>query len=478
MHDPNPPPELLTLMFGQGASAISSATPRLILWAQAFDDWLASIHAARGDKPRCQALRSWELLLRFHRCPPWDIDRTRLESWTASLAKSGHTANTIRAYQGRVSGFLRFCSKQPALLSTETIFGTPKKPRNPLIGASKPAVSNYRNAYLLRHSEARALLRAVDRQTSLVAKRDYALLLTLLLTGLPESRLRQLQWKGLEITPHAAHILPAPAHAAKQLPPPAWAAILDYLQSSGRFASIQPADYLFAPLVDPLLRPPTGHPADWQPDRPLSTEQMLVFLKQYADWAGLDASKVTYACLRHTAAALYLETGADALSLQKFLDRQYLKETRVYIGHLGRMLAARKPRPRRFTPSVDQPARGPYQRKKPYGQPGNQNALKHGFFSHRPPEITPQDAKEAAAASLESEIVALRVIMGRSLELADGNQNLKDAIRLVDVFGAAAMRISRLLRQQQQLDPSLQIGPLDPELEDLIHRLPPEDPPA
>ena len=394
-------------MFGEAASAVCSASPRLDLWAKAFEVWLESIEAARGRAPRRQALQSWELLLLFHHCPPWAIDHSGLESWTAHLAKTGHSANTIRCYQGRISGFYRFCSKQPELLSTEPMFSAGAKSYNPVHGALKPKERNYQHAYLLRPAEARALLRAVDRQSSLLGKRDYALLLTLLLTGLPAGQLRQLRWKQLGITPHGVHLISEPADTGKEIPPAAWSAILVYLKSSGRFDSIQSNDYVFAPLADPLLRPPSGHPQDWHADRPLSSEQMYASLKAYTAWAGLDASKVTYACLRHTAAALRLEAGADTAGLQKFLGRKYLKDTRRYIGHLGRMLGERRPRSPRFARGALQAARGPYRRKKPYAQPGNQNALKHGFFTRSLPEIDPQDMQAAIAATLEGEIAAL-----------------------------------------------------------------------
>jgi integrase len=447
---------LLHIIFGPATNLVTSTSPRLDLWSAAFADWLASLPA------RDQALNAWEQLLRFHRCPPWELDRSKLESWTSHLAETGLSANTIRCYQGRISGFYRFCSKQPELLSTEPMFSAGAKSYNPVHGALKPKERNYQHAYLLRPAEARALLRAVDRQSSLLGKRDYALLLTLLLTGLPAGQLRQLRWKQLGITPHGVHLISEPADTGKEIPPAAWGAILVYLKSSGRFDSIQSNDYVFAPLADPLLRPPSGHPQDWQADRPLSSEQMYAFLKAYTAWAGLDASKVTYACLRHTAAALRLEAGADAAGLQKFLGRKYLKDTRRYIGHLGRMLGERKPRSPRFARGSLQAARGPYRRKKPYAQPGNQNALKHGFFARRLPEIDPQDMQAAIAATLEGEIAALRVLLRRAFELAGDTDNPSDACRMLELFGRTTTRIARLLLDQKELQASA--------LDDTLHQ--------
>jgi integrase len=116
------------------------------------------------------------------------------------------------------------------------------------------------------------LLRAVDRQSSLVAKRDYAILLTLLLTGLNEAELRHLRWSQVHVSSQPVRLEVDPGIPAKELPPPAWNAIRAYLQVSGRLAVMQPDDFIFAPLADPLLQPPTDLPEDWCRGRPPSTE--------------------------------------------------------------------------------------------------------------------------------------------------------------------------------------------------------------
>jgi len=450
---------LLHILFGPAAGLVTSTSPRLDLWSAAFADWLASLPA------RDQALNAWEQLLRFHRCPPWELDRSKLESWTSHLAETGLSANTIRCYQGRISGFFRFCSKRPELLSAEPMFGSPKKPRNPLRCTPKPTLESYKHAYILRPAEARSLLRAVDRQSSLIAKRDYALLLTLLLTGLPEADLRKLRWSQLDFTPQAVLLTSSDAASAKELPPPAWSAIHAWLEASGRLASIRPDDYIFVPLSDPLLRPPSADPADWRRDRPLSQEQIYAFLKCYAAWAGLSASKVTYACLRHTAAALHLGSGADSASLQAFLGRKYLKDTRRYIGHLGLMLG-RRPHPS-ARPSLQVP-RAPYLRKKPHAQPGNLNAIKHGFFAHSLREEDSQDLHELTVAAIDQEIMALRVLLRRAFSLSDDLDNFPDTLRMLNIFGRTAERVGKLLLHKRNLQVADKKAALDAAIEQAI----------
>ncbi|MFZ2097316.1 MAG: hypothetical protein WAV05_11835 [Anaerolineales bacterium] len=82
---------------------------------------------------------------------------------------------------------------------------------------------------------------------------------------------------------------------------------------------------------------------------------------------------------------------------------------------------------------------------------GNLNALKHGFYSRlfRSDETS---ELEDDSASLENEITLLRVMIRRTMELADGIDDLKEATRVLDALGAAAGRLANLLRAQKSLN--------------------------
>ncbi len=87
---------------------------------------------------------------------------------------------------------------------------------------------------------------------------------------------------------------------------------------------------------------------------------------------------------------------------------------------------------------------------KPGAPKGNLNALKHGFYS---PLFLSSETHDlpAEAASLEHEITLLRVMIRRTMQLADGIDDLKEATRLLDALGAAAARLANLLRVQKSL---------------------------
>jgi hypothetical protein len=89
----------------------------------------------------------------------------------------------------------------------------------------------------------------------------------------------------------------------------------------------------------------------------------------------------------------------------------------------------------------------------PRGAPkGNLNALKHGFYSRlfRPAEIG--DLSADPGTSLEHEITLLRVMIRRTMELAEGINDLRDATQVLDALGAAAGRLSTLIRVQSNLN--------------------------
>ncbi len=77
---------------------------------------------------------------------------------------------------------------------------------------------------------------------------------------------------------------------------------------------------------------------------------------------------------------------------------------------------------------------------------GNLNALKHGFYSPRYRLRVP-----GTAPSLEQEILLLRLMIRRTMQLAQDCDDLKEATRVLDSLGAAASRLASLLKAQKSL---------------------------
>jgi hypothetical protein len=90
-------------------------------------------------------------------------------------------------------------------------------------------------------------------------------------------------------------------------------------------------------------------------------------------------------------------------------------------------------------------------RRKRGGQPGNLNALKHGFYSRlfKSGEIT--DLETYVADGLMDEIAMMRVWTRRVMSFGEGVESLEDAIGVLGALGVASLQLSNLLRMQKAL---------------------------
>ena len=82
------------------------------------------------------------------------------------------------------------------------------------------------------------------------------------------------------------------------------------------------------------------------------------------------------------------------------------------------------------------------------GQPGNVNALKHGFYSKRFDVDELKDIETIDAQGLSSEINMLRVYIRRVFDLSDGKDDLKTALNTLNGLSLAAARLASCLKTQ------------------------------
>ena len=116
----------------------------------------------------------------------------------------------------------------------------------------------------------------------------------------------------------------------------------------------------------------------------------------------------------------------------------------------GRQAPLHPPGPARTIENKEQNIETNSQKRKRGGQPGNTNALKHGFYSHRFRNIELSDLDSALSDGLVDEIALLRVIIRRVFEYADsGDQDLDAWTQTLNTLGAASTRLAGLIRTQQ-----------------------------
>jgi hypothetical protein len=91
------------------------------------------------------------------------------------------------------------------------------------------------------------------------------------------------------------------------------------------------------------------------------------------------------------------------------------------------------------------------------GQVGNQNSLKHGFYSRQFRAAESDDLAQVVGARLTDEIALLRVATRRLMELATNSDvELETYAKALNVVGNNAMRISTLIQRQSYLTGSEQ----------------------
>lgn len=85
------------------------------------------------------------------------------------------------------------------------------------------------------------------------------------------------------------------------------------------------------------------------------------------------------------------------------------------------------------------------------GQPGNTNAMIHGFYSEQFRKAELNDLNNLDLTNIESEINLLRVFMRRTFVLAEDVEDLGTAISTLYALAMAASKISILALRQNTL---------------------------
>jgi site-specific recombinase XerD len=107
-----------------------------------------------------------------------------------------------------------------------------------------------------------------------------------------------------------------------ELPSLAFFALSRYLEISGRLEHMKPGDPLF-----------TSSRAK-EKNTPLNNVYVNKCFKEACSQAGLDASRISLHCLRHSGARARFTSGQDIISLMRWLSHQNLSTTYRYVQEL------------------------------------------------------------------------------------------------------------------------------------------------
>jgi site-specific recombinase XerD len=426
-------------LFGEKASlALEGASPRLMRWSQAFDDWLSQRLRENHPVTYRQSIKIWKRFLTRLSKSPWEINQSDLNGYVAWLQAQGYAPASITYELSTLSTFYQWCSQRRIDPASGEGF-------NPVKGVARPSVARCRNAKVLSRQQACALLAVLKMDQAIITKRDYAFFLARLRLGVPLKKLQCLQWGQIETDEAGAWVTWEGDVKRTLLPEDVHQAIMHYLEAAGRLSDMRSQAYIFAPLADPLKQEATGKAEEWNKRRYLGTAQIRATLKEYGLLVGIPDEVLTLPALRHTAAMLRREAGDSEEAMQAFLDHSRLEYTREYLHVLP---APATPQPPLRDLQSDPPPL-PDRRPTIY-QPGD--GLIHGLYarSQPPEEIAAILAEDIQG--LEEEIKALRTLNRALLEMQSRAETKLGLALATNVYTLSAVRLANMIAVQGEFE--------------------------
>jgi integrase/recombinase XerD len=253
---------------------------------------------------------------------PSEVEPSDVQGWLRELGEQGISAGTCYQHACLLSSFYSWAMRDPEV-------GQHVR-RNPARLARPKAPKPYQTESVkaLSDEEIGALVGAVQRRAragDVVGKRDYALLLLYLATGLRRCEAISLRGKDVHLgeTLVLAYRAKGGDYRSREVREPQVAkALVDYLTAAGRMHVLKTD----APVW-------TRHDRAGKPGEALTSHCYVKNLKKYAREAGVEGFHLHRT--RHTFARIVSEVSGDITATQNALDHQNRSTTRVYVQRIA-----------------------------------------------------------------------------------------------------------------------------------------------
>jgi integrase/recombinase XerC len=314
---------------GQGPDLALQNAVRL--WADATTD---AASACRADllRSKYKIVCSFFAGLGKH---PAEITPLNVKTWRDRLEERYKQA-TVYARVSRLSSFYEWAMRDAVL--GQFIWNNPAQLARPK--CPRPYQTESTKAF--DDEQMSALLRVVRKKAAsgdMVGKRDYAILLFFVTTGMRRNEVISLRGSDLELKRDVLVIrckVKGGDYVGREVADPhVRRALEDYLRSCGRVEALTSGRPLW-----------TRHDQAGPPGAPLTSHAFAKNLKRYAREAGL--GKIHIHQTRHTFARMVAEETGSIVETQDALGHRNLQTTRVYISRIavkrdrhGRAIAAR-----------------------------------------------------------------------------------------------------------------------------------------
>ena len=240
-----------------------------------------------------------------------DVTRAHVIAWRDDLAGRTFSGMTIRHRLAALSSLFEHLCDCNAIT------------HNPVKGVKRPAVETYEGKTpALGDHQARSLLEAPG-DASIKAKRDRAILATLLYHALRREELCKLTIKDFKHERRGVAHLKVSGKGSKTryvpLHPAASGLVMDYLEADGR--SLDVSGPLFRPLRNNRPEGSVGQP------KAITADAIYKIVRGYSGKLGFE---IGAHALRATAATNALDHQADIAKVQEWLGHANIATTRIY----------------------------------------------------------------------------------------------------------------------------------------------------
>jgi site-specific recombinase XerD len=307
-----------------GTALVPTQTELQIALKGAVSLW-ASATTSESER-RADLLRDKQrIVLSFFRYTgklPSEVEPADVQNWLRDLEEKRISAGTCYQHACLLSSFYSWAMKDPEVRQHVR--------RNPARLARPKAPKPYQTESVkaLSDEEVGALVSAVRRRAQsgdVVGKRDYALLLLYLATGLRRQEAICLRGKDVHVgeTLVLEYKAKGGDYRSREVrEPQVREAMLDYLLAAGRTHALKTD----APLW-------TRHDRAGKPGEALTSHCFVKNLKKYAGEAGVQGFHLHRT--RHTFARIVSEVTGDITATQNALDHQNRSTTRVYVQRIS-----------------------------------------------------------------------------------------------------------------------------------------------
>jgi integrase len=259
---------------------------------------------------------------------PGEISALDVESWRDHLARPkpeglGLKANTVYARVSFLSSFFEWAMKEPSL--REQIGSNPARLALP----KAPKAYQTESVKAWSDDELQAIVEAVRSKAAagdVVGKRDYALLLFYLVTGMRRQEVISLRGGQVKLDDEVITItgkVKGGDYVGREVSDPLLReALLDYLSSSGRLTALKTDSPLW-----------TRHDRAGRPGAALTSHAFVKNLKRYARDAGV--GDVHLHQTRHSFARIVAEETGSITDTQDALGHRNAATTRVYVQRIA-----------------------------------------------------------------------------------------------------------------------------------------------